>query len=302
MFPSLFLVTFLAAAQSGAGSRAPDTDQTVPVSRGARLTVHDFAGEVVIRAWGRDAVRVRAKHMPRTQVSVETTPGGVAVSASGMRGPASAVDYEISAPVWMAVQVDGTYAFITVEGTEGEIAAETVRGDIHIKGGAVAVSAKTIDGKILIEGAKGRITASSVQQGIRIAGASADIAAETTNGPIVLTGNSSGTVDVGSVNGSLSYDGTPTPQGRYRFSTHNGRIAVAVPESAGAVFNVRTYHGSMETNLPLQGGGDVRRGRRGTFTLGAGGAEFDLESFGGTIHIRRTGTLSTGAAKEQSRN
>lgn len=301
MFPTLLLVTFLAVGQSGAGPRAPNTDQTVPVARGAHLTVDNFAGEVVIRAWGRDAVRVQAKHMPRTQVSVETTPSGVAISASGMRGPASAVDYEISVPAWMPVKVDGTYAFITVEGTESEIAAETVRGDIRIKGG-LTISAETIDGSIVIEGAKGRITASSVNQGIRITGASGDIAAETTKSSIVLTGISSETVDVGSVNGSLTYDGTPAPQGRYRFSTHNGRIAVAVPETAGAVFNVRTYHGSMQTNLPLQGGGDVSRGRRGVFTLGGGGAEFDLESFGGTIHIRRRGTLPADAPKEKSRD
>jgi DUF4097 and DUF4098 domain-containing protein YvlB len=202
----------------------------------------------------------------------------------------------------MPVKVDGTYAFITVEGTESEIAAETVRGDIRIKGGAGTISAETIDGSILIENAKGRITASSVNQEIRINNASGDIAAETTASSIVLTGISSETVDVGSVNGSLTYDGTPARQGRYRFSTHNGRISIAVPEAAGAVFNVRTYHGSMQTNLPLQGGGDVSRGRRGVFRLGGGGAEFDLESFAGTIHIRRTGTLPADTPKEKSRD
>jgi DUF4097 and DUF4098 domain-containing protein YvlB len=272
-------------------ARPPQTDQTVPVARGARLTVDNFAGEVVIRGWDRDSIRVRARHASRARVSIRTTPSEVAISASGTQGPAGSVDFEIDVPVWIPVKVGGTYAFISVEGTENEVGAETVRGDITIRGGGGIITGKSIDGDVTVAGAKGRITVSSVNQGITIEGVSGDVAAETTNGPIVLTKIQSESAEAGSVNGTITYEGTPAARGRYRFSTHNGDILVAVPESAGASFTVRTYNGRVSTNLTLHGGGDARRGRRVTYTLGNGGAEFELESFGGTIQLRRPGTL-----------
>jgi DUF4097 and DUF4098 domain-containing protein YvlB len=92
------------------------------------------------------------------------------------------------------------------------------------------------------------------------------------------------------VNGNLKYDGNTAPNGRYRFTTHNGNISVGVPENGSAAFIVRTYNGSVRSDLQLQGGGEARRGQRITYTLGSGSAEFELESFGGTIQLRRRGS------------
>ena len=285
-------------APAGSAARAPQTDQTVAVSRGARLTIENMAGEVVVRAWNRDAVRVQARHSSRARVSVRTVASGVEITASGSYGPAGAVDYEISVPVWIPVKVDGTYAYISIEGTQNEISAESVRGDIVIKGGGTFVSGKSVEGEVVIEDARGRIAASSINQGISVSGASGDIAADTVNGPIKLTRIESASVDATTVNGHITYDGNAAPQGRYRFSTHNGNIVVAVPETAKATFVVRTYNGGVNANLPVEKSGELRRGRRATYTLGGGGAEFELESFGGTVHLRRTESAAKSKAQE----
>jgi DUF4097 and DUF4098 domain-containing protein YvlB len=267
--------------------RAADSDETVAVTRGTRLSVNSFAGEVVIRAWDRDSVRVQGRHSGRARVSIRPTGPALVVSASG--APA-AVDFEINVPVWMPLKVDGTYIFISIEGTQADISAETVRGDVVIKGGASSIVAKSIEGEVVLEGGRGRINLSSVNQGISITGASGEIAAETVNGHITLTNVEASSAELGSVNGTIKYDGTVSGSGKYRFSTHNGNIAVGVPENASAAFTVRTYNGSVNTNLPLQGGGETRRGQRVTYTLGAGNADFELESFGGTIQLRKRGS------------
>jgi hypothetical protein len=267
--------------------RAPDTDETTNVTHGTRLAVNNFAGEVVVRGWTRDAVRVQARHNLRTRVAIRPTASVLTVSASGSPG---AVDYEINVPSWMPVKVEGTYAYISIEGTQADISAETVRGDIAIKGGASSVTAKSVEGELILDSPRGRINANSVNQGITITGGSGEIVAETVNGHITLTNMESASVDVASVNGNIKYDGTVAGSGKYRFSTHNGNIAVGIPETASAVFAVRTYNGSLNTNLPLQGAGEVRRGQRATYTLGTGSADFELESFGGTIQLRKRGT------------
>jgi hypothetical protein len=280
-----------AFAQNDAAARPPQSDQTVAVTKGLRLSLENFAGDVVVRGWDRDAVRVQARHASRTRVSVRTTASAVVVAASGSQGPPGSVDYEINVPVWMPVKIDGTYAFVSVEGTQSEVAIETVRGDVTIKGGAGSVTGKSVEGDVVIEGTRGRVNANSVNQGVTVSGITGEILAESINGPITLTKNESDNIDVASVNGHVRYEGTPSARGRYRFTTHNGNVFVAVPETSNASFSVRTYNGTVNMNLPLKGSGDVARGRRVTYTLGTGAADFELESFGGTISIRRPGTL-----------
>ena len=289
------LLLFLVVANSPAGAqtssaKSPQSEQSVAVSRGARLTVANDAGEVIITGWDRDVVRVQARHAQRTRIIVRTVATGVSIVSSSSHGP-GVVDYEISVPKWMPLKVNGHFAYISVEGTANEVSADTVRGDVVIKGGATFVSGKSVEGDVKVSGARGRISVNSINQGVTVDDSSGDIVAETVNGPIKLTNIGEGNVDATTVNGHVTYEGAIAPRGKYRFASHNGNIAVALPESASAAFSVRTYNGTLQTNLPLQRGGEVGRGRRALYTLGSGSAEFELESFGGTIHLRRQGTL-----------
>src|SRR5438132_1422192 len=110
-------------------------DQTVPVAKGVKLDINNFAGDVVIKAWDRDAVRIEVR---------------------------------------------------------------------------------------------------AVNAGMRLADISGDLSAETTNGSIILDRIDSGNVDLYTVNGNISYDGPIKDKGIYRLTTHNGMIAVAVPEKVNA--------------------------------------------------------------------
>jgi DUF4097 and DUF4098 domain-containing protein YvlB len=286
---ALALAVSVASAQERE-KRTPQTDRTVTVAKGARLSVSNDAGEVVLRTWERDSLRVQAAHSARVTVDIQTTGNVVTVRSRASGGAAGGVDYEITAPVWLPVKVSGTFIYIGIEGVQNEVSAETVRGDIVVKGGSGFVTAKSIDGEVIVEDAKGRINASSVNEGIRITGASGDVTAESTNGDIVLNKVDAKSLDVSTVNGDIRYEGSVITGGPYRFSTHNGDITMVVPEGTNATFTVRTYNGDFSSNLQTKAVGDVRRGRRVTYTLGTGGAEVELETFGGTIRLRRPGT------------
>lgn len=281
-------VPALAGAQ-GREARTPQTDRTVPVTKGARLSIGNDAGEVVIRTWDRDSLRVRAFHSDRVTIDVQTNAAVVSVR-SRYSGPRGSVDYELTTPAWMPVKVSGQFLYIGIEGAQSEVSAETVRGDIVVKGGSGTVTAKSIHGEIIVEGAKGRINLTSVNEGIRISGSSGEITAETTNGDITLAKIDATLVDVATVNGDVRYDGGVPAGAKYRFVTHNGDITMMLPETTGATFTVRTYNGEFQSNLPTRAVGEIRRGRRSTYTLGNGGADVELESFGGTIRLRRPGT------------
>ena len=271
-------------------ARAPQVDQTVPATRGTRLVIDNYAGEVVVHAWDKDSVRVQARHNTRTKVNVRTGSSAINVEAVAASGPTGSVDYEIMAPAWMSMKLEGHYDFVTVEGIQADVSVETVRGDIVLKNVGPA-TAKTIEGQIQVEGARGKLALSSVNQDIKVSGASGDVSADTTNGAITLERMESSTIDVTTVNGDIKYDGGLSDRGRYSFTTHNGDLELTLPENTNATFNVRTYNGDFSAALPVKGPerSQVRQGKRVTYTLGNGSAEVELESFGGDISLRRGG-------------
>ncbi len=276
--------TVLTAAQPS--RRTPQTDQTVDVKKGTRLRLDNFAGEIVVRTWTRDAVRIVAHHDPRVKIAISTTAAALTIqSESAGRG---SVDYEITAPPWMPLSITGTYNFVTVEGSQSDVSAETTRGDISFKGGVGTVVAKTVEGKVVIDGARGRVTASSVNDSLRITDTSGDITADTTNGDVTLSQIKATSATVTTINGDIRFDGQPADGGRYRLTTHNGDVIATVPPTANVTFVIRTYQGDFGSTLKLAGPprADARQGRRQTYTLGTGSAEFEIETFGGSIRLR----------------
>jgi DUF4097 and DUF4098 domain-containing protein YvlB len=277
---------------------APQTDETVPVQRGGRLSINNFAGEVVVHTWDKDSLHVVARHQPRTSVRIKPSGSGVSIDSSGYMGAPGSVDFDITAPAWMPVKIEGTYNFVTVEGSQAEVFANTVRGDVVIKGGTGNVTAKSVEGEVDVEGARGKVSVSSVNEKVRITDTSGDITAESVNGAITMTGIDSKSVDATTVNGTITFEGKLADGGHYSFDTHNGDLLLGIPENANATFTVRTYDGSFYTDFTLDGynRAEMRRGRRVSMTLGNGSADVSLETFGGAIRLRK-GSASRSRAR-----
>src|SRR5688500_19624674 len=60
-------------ARPGGPETSPRSDQTVDVAKGTRLVLSNNAGEVVVRSWERDQVRIQATHGARETITAETT-------------------------------------------------------------------------------------------------------------------------------------------------------------------------------------------------------------------------------------
>jgi putative adhesin len=267
------------------------TDQTTPVQKGIRLDVQNFAGEVVVKVWDKDAVRVQAEHSDRMTVDIRQTDQALVVRSHSRTGPPRSLDYTITVPAWMPVSVSGNYTDVTMEGVGGDVTIETVRGDVTVRGGSGTISLKSVQGEIVLEKAKGHIDIRAVNQGIKLADVTGDLTAETVNGSIILDRIDSTNVDLYTVNGNVSYDGPIHDKGTYRLTTHDGVVGVAVPDRTNATILVRTYNGGFRASFPVKTdtGDDDRRRKKFSFVLGNGSAHVELESFGGTIVLRRPG-------------
>jgi len=279
----------LAPAALAALTLIQQIDSTVPVERGQRLEVDLFAGDVDVKTWSRNAVRVVADPDGRGRVEIERSATSVSVRTTGRRGPPSSTDIELTVPAWMGLDISGVYTDITIAGARGPISAETVQGDVSAEGGEGLVSVKSVQGGVSVTGAKGRIEANSVNADVEVRRSTGEVSTETVNGSIDLVGTDATTLTATSVNGDLNYDGPLHSGGRYALSTHNGDITLAVTEAASAAVSVSTFNGEFESDFPVTLT-ETRKGKRFNFTIGSGSAQVTLESFQGTISLVRPGS------------
>jgi hypothetical protein len=295
----MLLALLATATLAGPPAPAPaavDTDTTFAVRRGQSLQVETHGGTIVVRAWNRDAVRITAKHSSRAEVEIDVDEEGlIDVEASmGRYGTPTAADFEISVPAWMPVSAEGVYTEITVTGVEASISAETVQGNIEVRGGRELVQLETVEGSVSLTGAQGTIEVSSVNNGLTLVDVRGQVMAETVNGPITVRRSTLEVLEGTTVNGDIVYEGPLQKNGRYSLGTHNGRLVLATPGQPDATITVSTFGGEIESDFPVQlPAGERRRGKRHTFTLGGGGARVELETFNGSIVLRRAGAGAT---------
>ena len=267
---------------------ATQTDTTLNVKAGTRLEINNFSGEIAVETWAKNAVRVEARHSSRAELNIEEQGPTLSIEVQHWRGIPTTVDYHLTVPKWMSVNLSGVNTEISVSGTQGEVEAQTVQGDVSVTGGTGKIAAESVEGSVRVIGAKGRVECSSVNAGVEIRKVSGPIAASSVNGEILLEEVDSDDVEASTINGEVLYSGLIKDRGSYRFSSHGGSVLVAVPERANATVSVSTFSGDFSSTFPIPLT-ETRRGKGFHFTIGSGSARIELESFQGEIKLHRPG-------------
>jgi DUF4097 and DUF4098 domain-containing protein YvlB len=271
-------VTLAVAAAAAVFSLGSGADTTVAVRRDTGLQINNFAGEVTVRTWERNAVRIQTDAGGNEKIFVRGSfaasrgyDASLLIKAYSQRGEHNSVDLDITAPTWMDLVVSGVHTDVSIEGTKGRVRVDTVHGDIVVVGG------------------RGQIELNAINQDIHLTDASGTVLSETVNGDLTLQRIASDSVVVSTVNGEIFYEGTIRDRGTYQFTSHNGDIAIALPKAVNATVNVSTFSGEFASDFPVMLS-ETKRGRQFCFTIGKGSARVQLQSFQGTIHIFRPGT------------
>jgi hypothetical protein len=282
MIGTLVMFTFAVLA-------APtQTDTTITVPAGTRLELNNFSGTIAVQTWSRNSVRIAAEHSSRARLSIERTGSALEIGIVHWRGIPGTVDYELTVPKWMSLDLGGVSTDISVENSAGEIKAQSVQGEISVSGGSKIISASSVEGEVHVFGASGKIECSSVNAAVLIEQSTGVIAASSVNGEILLRRIDSDDVEASTVNGEIAYQGTIRDGGSYRFGTHQGDVSVVMPDRANATVSVGTYNGEFSSAFPVKLD-ETRHGKRFNFTIGNGSARVELESFQGEIQLRRAG-------------
>jgi DUF4097 and DUF4098 domain-containing protein YvlB len=267
-----------------------DTDTTFAASGARALELSNAGGQVVVRVWDRDEVRVQADHSRRTYIEIDRSSDGVIeIEPDAEMGPATVVDFQITIPREMSVYLEGMYSDLDVDGVRGEVEVETLEGQIVLRNITGDIQAEAVAGEIRIESVEGDVEVSSVAKGVRLDGVSGEIMVESVSGSIEMANIRSDRVEAGTVSGRIIYSGSITEGGRYYFGAHSGQIVLALPDGVNAQVTAMSLTGTFVGRYPGVPESLTSR-KRNSFTLGSGGAEIELETFGGGIVIRRQGS------------
>ena len=262
---------------------AQDTDTTFAADGATAIDLDNAAGEVVVRAWDRDDIRVQAQHGRRTEVRIRRRQNSLRISTEGRFAPGIA-DLEITVPRGFAVTAEGMFSGLDVEGVGGAVRAETIEGALRVVGGEGDIHLSSIKGRITVESSEGRVRIAAVQQQVELRDVAGEVAIEAVSGSITMLGMNASKVEAGTVSGSIQYEGIVADGGEYWLSSHSGRVVMEVPENTNGDFWAATVSGGARIQMPERSE-NLGRGTH-EFQLGRGGADVELESFSGSVTVR----------------
>ena len=269
---------------------AQSNDTTFAVDPDSRLELTNHEGTIVVRTWERDEVNVRTNRLGGGRIEVRRSAGTVSIAVSGRyRDDDEDIDYRLTVPASMALDLRGSDTDVRVDGTTGEVNVDVHDGNVFVSGGSGRVSIRTDDGEIDAEELNGRVRLSSMDGDIILNGGSGDIEIDATDGAITLLDIEASTVVANTVDGDIWFDGVLEPRGSYRLSTHDGDVTVQIPEDSDAQVRMARHDGDFVSDFPLT----MRRwpmGRRVEFNLGDGSAELQIEAFDGDIELLHRGS------------
>jgi DUF4097 and DUF4098 domain-containing protein YvlB len=185
------------------------------------------------------------------------------------------VDYEVTVPAGISVNVTTASAPITADSLTGDIGLSSETGQINITN--IAKSHLRVRSMTASVGLA-NVTTSSVD--IQSAG-----------GPVQLRSVTGQRVSVGTTSGDISYRGDCSGGGDYLLTTHSGTIDMTLPPTASVDLTARSTTGTVDNAFPMQEKPHhtfpPQQGRSFAGTSNSGSSSVELQSFSGKIRVKK---------------
>lgn len=292
--PALLLAAALPAAAQQRGrteSYESTVDTTFAFDKSGSVDLSIGSGEIIVTAWDRPQVRVRARS-ERGEIRLDAT--SIRVTLDLVRNRSGDTRFEVTVPQGASVRARSTNGDISISGTRAAVEVTTQNGDVSLED-VGAVDGRAFSGDIDARGVTGDVDVNALSGDITLADVKGDIEATAVSGDIGMRNVTARYVRAKSTSGDIEYDGSVDAAGRYELGSHAGAVTLVIPKTASAQLTVSTYTGSIESDFPITlkpGEHGIGVARRFTFEIGKGDARVSAESFSGDIYIRMKGRTS----------
>ena len=185
------------------------------------------------------------------------------------------VDYDVTVPAGVAVNVSTTSAPITADGLSGDIGLSSETGQLTVRNVAKSyVHVRSMTAPVSLTNVS--LTHTDIQS---------------SGGAVQLNNVTGQRVSVGTTTGNIEYRGDCSGGGDYLLTTHSGAIDVTLPPTASVDLTARSTNGTVENAFPLQQKSHTsfvpQQGRSFAGTSNSGSSSVQLQSFSGKIRVNK---------------
>ena len=276
------------------------SDSSFAVARNAVVDITLRTGRLVVRGSSATTGAVRGRS---GDYQLRTTGVGVTLDASGdMRSSRTSArtasrrndaTLELDLPRNVRLVVSTSSADVDISGIDGDVEIRTTSGDISLDDIGGRLTLETLSGDVRLGGRSGPARVTTMSGDITMRGVRDDAHVHTTSGDVILGMERAARVDVESISGDVTFDGSTTDDARLQVTTHSGDVTLRLPESAHGSIDLSTFSGDMTasgslTLMPnsLTSSRSERAVRR--YEIGGGGStRFTISTFNGDLRVVR---------------
>jgi DUF4097 and DUF4098 domain-containing protein YvlB len=235
--------------------------ETVDADPDGEVSIELIAGEITIVGWDRDSVEVTGTVGDDVEeVEVESSGGRVSIEVELVDHDGDDHSYndadvqlEIRVPRSSQIDFEAVSAELSISGVDGDGDIETVSGTIEVDGGMRELQVASVSGDILIR-SKAALTGGEFQ----------------------------------TVSGDIELD-AELGRGDFSFESVSGNITLRLAGRTSAEFDIETFSGRIDNAFGPQAErtDEYTPGKELHFELGGGDARVEIESFSGTVELKR---------------
>ncbi len=274
---------------------AADVDKTLPWTEGGELRVDITSGQLEIRGWDKDEVKLTGdfegdedrlvfKNSGKN-VKLELRDGGGSWWGGHSGGN---VDFVVFTPINSNLEIEGTSLRVEINQIMGQVDVGSVSGSVSLRSESDDVHIETVSGDIEVEGSKGKVRLQSVSGDIDAEVDAYQFNAKTISGDV---NGKSGRVEYSSllsVSGDIDVSLLLAEDGRLEAQTVSGNIDIQFKDTPNADFEINTGPGGDIRNRVSKDRPDDNNhwGQELRFTVGDGDGNVELETMSGTVKLR----------------
>jgi DUF4097 and DUF4098 domain-containing protein YvlB len=244
------------------------------VSGGGSITLHSGAGRQLLVSYTVHSAKVEvdqstSDNKQRVELLTHALPGEKPTADEAK------VDYDVTVPAGISVNVSTTSAPITADGIGTDIGLSSETGQITVHNVAKShVHVRSVTAPVNLQD----VTMSRVD-------------VQSTGGAVQLKNVNGQRVTAGTTSGNIDYQGDCSGGGNYILTTHSGAIDVTLPATASVDLTDRSTTGTVENDFPLQQKPHTsfvpQQGRSFAGTSNSGSSSVELQSFSGKIRVKK---------------
>ncbi|HLY93163.1 MAG TPA: DUF4097 family beta strand repeat-containing protein [Candidatus Angelobacter sp.] len=278
------LLIALTLLLSSANAADNHKQSRLDIAPGGNVTIVNNGGSVTLHsaASGHQVLIAYTTHSDKVEVDQNATPDKQRIellthAIAGQKPTAdeARVDYELTVPAGVSVNVTTVSAPITSDGLTGDVSLSSETGQIDVHNMS-----------------KSHLHARSMSAPVTLTAITATyIDVQSSGGPVHLSKVTGPRVAVATANGNIDYHGDCAGGGDYRFSTHSGDIEMWLPAYASVDLSARSRSGSVDNEFPLaekqhQVNPPIQ-GRSFAGTSNSGSSSVELQSISGKIRVKK---------------